>query len=177
MNEKRGNTPLLAAGCFIRSMRAMRSSCLDINPEGKRRVRLCLRPCLGVYRNVAFVVIALWSRSFSNSGMTSFHARIPSVGDRVPDSLRTWMAPFRPFFTAPVWERALVLLMGAMLAPGLRTVSSALCITGRAMASNVTCYHQGPEPRPLEQSCHDVPASDADHRPPRPGRARGDRDR
>ena len=52
------------------------------------------------------------------------------------------MAPFRPFFTAPVWERALVLLMGAMLAPGKRTVSSALRITGRAMASNFTCYHQ-----------------------------------
>ena len=120
----------------------MKSSCLDINREGKRPVRLCLRPCLGVIRNVAFAVIALWSRSDSNSEMTSFHARIPSVGDRVPDSLRTWMAPFRPFFTAPVWERALVLLMGAMLAPGKRTVSSALRITGRAMAFNFTCYHQ-----------------------------------
>jgi hypothetical protein len=52
------------------------------------------------------------------------------------------MAPFRSFFTAPVWEHALVLLMGAMLAPGKRTVSSALCITGRAAASNFTCYHQ-----------------------------------
>ena len=32
--------------------------------------------------------------------------------------------------------------MGAMLAPGKRTVSSALRITGRATASNFTCYHQ-----------------------------------
>ena len=52
------------------------------------------------------------------------------------------MAPFRSFFTAPVFEHALVLVMGAMLAPGKRTVSSALRITGRAMASNFTCYHQ-----------------------------------
>jgi hypothetical protein len=47
--------------------------------------------------------------------MTSFHARIPLVGDCVPDSLRTWMALFRPFFTALLWEHALALLMGAML--------------------------------------------------------------
>ena len=52
------------------------------------------------------------------------------------------MAPFRSLFTAPVFEHALVLLMGAMLAPGKRTVSSALRITGRAAASNFTCYHQ-----------------------------------
>ena len=52
------------------------------------------------------------------------------------------MAPFRLFFTAPVFEHALVLLMGAILAPGKRTVSSALRITGRAATSNFTCYHQ-----------------------------------
>ena len=52
------------------------------------------------------------------------------------------MAPFRSFFTAPVFEHALVLLMGAILAPGKRTVSSALRITGHAAASNFTCYHQ-----------------------------------
>ena len=52
------------------------------------------------------------------------------------------MTPFRPIFTAPVWERVLVLLMGSILAPGKRTVSSALRITGRATVSNFTCYHQ-----------------------------------
>ncbi len=52
------------------------------------------------------------------------------------------MAPFRSVFTAPVFEHALVLLMGAILAPGKRTVSSALRITGRAAVSNFTCYHQ-----------------------------------
>ena len=74
--------------------------------------------------------------------MTTFHARIPPVGDRVPDSLRTWIAPFRSLFSASVFEHTLVLLMGAILTPGKRTVSSALRITGRSAASNFTCYHQ-----------------------------------
>lgn len=74
--------------------------------------------------------------------MTSPRARTPAVGDRVPDILRSWMLPFRPFFTAPVWERGLILLMGALLAPGKRTVTAALHITGHAAASNFTCYHQ-----------------------------------
>ena len=74
--------------------------------------------------------------------MTPQNPRTPLVGDRVPDSLRTWMQPFRSFFTAPVWEHGLVLLMGALLSPGKRTVTSALRITGREAASNFTCYHQ-----------------------------------
>lgn len=70
--------------------------------------------------------------------MTSSH--ITAAGDRAPDVLRTWLQPFRRFFTAPVWEH--VLLMGALLSPGKRTVTAALRITGRREASNFTCYHQ-----------------------------------
>jgi len=40
------------------------------------------------------------------------------------------MAPFRSFFTAPVWEHLLVLVIGIMLAPGKRTVSAALRVMG-----------------------------------------------
>ncbi|MER8503632.1 transposase [Mesorhizobium sp. M0955] len=72
--------------------------------------------------------------------MTSSH--ITAAGDRAPDILRTWLQPFRRFFTAPVWEHVLILLMGALLAPGKRTVTAALRITGRREASNFTCYHQ-----------------------------------
>ena len=54
--------------------------------------------------------------------MTSFRSHILPIGDRAPDSIRAWMAPSRSFFTAPVFEHALVLLMGAILAPGKRTV-------------------------------------------------------
>ena len=44
----------------------------------------------------------------------------------VPSLLASWLAPFRDCFTAPVWQRVLVLVAGAVLAPGQRTVSAAL---------------------------------------------------
>ena len=64
------------------------------------------------------------------------------TGDPVPDLLRIRLAPFRGAFTAPTWRLALVLVMGALLAPGKRTVSACLRITGRAMNSNYASYHQ-----------------------------------
>jgi len=45
-------------------------------------------------------------------------------------------------FTAPSWEYVLVLVMGAVLAPGKRTVSACLRMTGRAGAKNFSSYHQ-----------------------------------
>jgi len=45
-------------------------------------------------------------------------------------------------FTAPSWEYVLVLVMGAVLAPGKRTVSACLRITGRAGAKNFSSCHQ-----------------------------------
>ena len=39
---------------------------------------------------------------------------------------------FRPCFTAPVWNRILVLVAGAVLAPGKRTVTQALRVMGLA---------------------------------------------
>ena len=64
------------------------------------------------------------------------------MGDPVPDVLRIWLEPFRGAFTAPTWRLVLVLVMGALLAPGKRTVSACLRITGRAMAANYASYHQ-----------------------------------
>jgi len=43
-----------------------------------------------------------------------------------PPILAGWLAAFRGCFTAPVWEHVLVLVAGAVLAPGKRTVSQAL---------------------------------------------------
>ncbi len=64
------------------------------------------------------------------------------VGDPVPEILRQWLHAWRTCFTAPSWEHALVLVMGALLAPGKRTVSSCLRMTGRAEAANFATYHQ-----------------------------------
>lgn len=65
-----------------------------------------------------------------------------AVGDAVPQILRLWLQELRTCFTAPSWEHVLVLVMGALLAPGKRTVSSCLRMTGRAEAANFASYHQ-----------------------------------
>jgi hypothetical protein len=65
-----------------------------------------------------------------------------AAGDPVPPILRQWLRAWRTCFTAPSWEHALVLAMGALLAPGKRTVSSCLRMTGRAEAANFASYHQ-----------------------------------
>ena len=65
-----------------------------------------------------------------------------AVGDAVPQILHQWLQELRICFTAPSWEHVLVLVMGALLAPGKRTVSSCLRMTGRAEAANFASYHQ-----------------------------------
>ena len=66
----------------------------------------------------------------------------PAIADRIPVFLLTWMQPFRTCFTAPVWQHVLVLVLGAVLAPGKRTVTAALRVMGLDAISNFTSYHQ-----------------------------------
>lgn len=54
----------------------------------------------------------------------------------VPQILRQWLQVWCTCFTAPSWEHVLVLVMSALLAPGKRTVSSCLRMTGRAESTN-----------------------------------------
>ena len=68
--------------------------------------------------------------------------RSPASGDTVPRVLDIWLRAFRPHVTGPTWQNLLVLVMGALLAPGKRTVSACLRITGRSDASNFTVFHQ-----------------------------------
>jgi hypothetical protein len=49
---------------------------------------------------------------------------------------------FRPCFTTPVWNRVLVLVAGAVLAPGRRTVTQALRVMGLAGAPDFRRYHE-----------------------------------
>ena len=42
----------------------------------------------------------------------------------VPEVLATWLRPFQGYFTAAIWRHALVLVAGAVLAPGRRTVTA-----------------------------------------------------
>ena len=56
--------------------------------------------------------------------------------------LAGWMAPFSDMFTAPTWQRVLVLLIGAVLSPGRRTVAAALRVTGLDQDPHFTNYHR-----------------------------------
>ena len=60
----------------------------------------------------------------------------------VPAILATWLAVFRPCFTAPVWNHILVLVAGAVLAPGKRTVSQVLRVMGLADQPGFGRYHE-----------------------------------
>src|SRR5512134_451265 len=58
------------------------------------------------------------------------------------DTMVTWLEPFAPLFTRPTWRNALVLIAGAVLAPGRRTVSAALRAAGRDQAPGFARYHR-----------------------------------
>lgn len=52
------------------------------------------------------------------------------------------LAAFSPAFTRPTFSKAQVLIYGAILAPGKRTVSAALRVLGLAQTSNFGKYHR-----------------------------------
>ena len=56
--------------------------------------------------------------------------------------LSRWMQPFRASFTAATWRHVLVLIAGAILAPGGRTVASALRVTGLDQDPHFTNFHR-----------------------------------
>ena len=58
-----------------------------------------------------------------------------------PPIIISLMAPFRSFFSAPVWEHVLALVAGMALATGKRTVSAALRVMGLGAARDFARYH------------------------------------
>jgi hypothetical protein len=60
----------------------------------------------------------------------------------ISETLATWMEPFRLSFTAPTWQHVLVLVTGALLVPGRRTVASALRVLGMARTPHFSNYHR-----------------------------------
>jgi hypothetical protein len=61
--------------------------------------------------------------------------------DLVPQILHVWLGAFRSQFTAPSWQHVLVLIMGCILAPGKRTVTACLRMTGRTSDPGFAKYH------------------------------------
>lgn len=60
----------------------------------------------------------------------------------VPARLAGWMQPFSAGFTAPTWQRVLVLIVGTILSPGRRTIAAALRVTGLDQDPHFTNYHR-----------------------------------
>lgn len=60
----------------------------------------------------------------------------------LPDALQKVFTPFAGLFTKPTWQKAQVLLVGAILAPRKRTVTAALRVMGLAQQSDFAKYHQ-----------------------------------
>lgn len=56
--------------------------------------------------------------------------------------LKAWPEPFAAALTPATWRRAVVLVAGALLAPGRRTVASALRAAGLAHAPGFAGYHR-----------------------------------
>src|SRR3712207_2659666 len=56
--------------------------------------------------------------------------------------LGAWLEPFAAVLGGPAWRRALVLVAGALLAPGRRTVASALRAAGLGNAPGFANYHR-----------------------------------
>jgi DDE superfamily endonuclease len=60
----------------------------------------------------------------------------------LPPLFASVLSAFAPLFSRRVWLQAQVLLLGAMLAPGRRTVTSCLRIMGRGGESRFVNYHR-----------------------------------
>ena len=88
--------------------------------------------------------LAASARLDSTTGMTPNRLRAATAFDPhlTPPALAAWLSVFRSCFTAPVWNRVLVLVAGAVLAPGKRTVTQALRVMGLGEAPQFRRYHE-----------------------------------
>jgi hypothetical protein len=60
----------------------------------------------------------------------------------VPAALTRLIVKFAPFFSKRVWEHVQVLVVGALLAPGKRTVTAVLRVMGRSQEPQFQKYHR-----------------------------------
>ena len=60
----------------------------------------------------------------------------------LPDAIVPILAPFATLFSNPTWRKAQLLLVGAILAPGQRTIAAALRVMGRSDQRDYARYHE-----------------------------------
>jgi len=56
--------------------------------------------------------------------------------------MSAWLEPFRSCLTGPTFRHAIVLVGGALLTPGRRTVTAMLTVVGLSRAPTFTTYHR-----------------------------------
>ena len=60
----------------------------------------------------------------------------------LPGAIVAVLVPFATLFTSPTWRKAQLLLVGAILTPGQRTVAAALRVMGRSDHRDYARYHE-----------------------------------
>ena len=60
----------------------------------------------------------------------------------LPDVIVSILIPFATLFSNPTWRKAQVLLVGAILTPGQRTVAAALRVMGLSDQRDYARYHE-----------------------------------
>ena len=60
----------------------------------------------------------------------------------LPNAIVAVLAPFETLFSNPTWRKAQLLLVGAILTPGQRTVAAALRVMGRGGHHDYARYHE-----------------------------------
>ena len=60
----------------------------------------------------------------------------------LPDAIVPILSPFAALFTNPTWQKAQLLMMGAILTTGQRTVAAALRVMGRCDQRDYARYHE-----------------------------------
>jgi hypothetical protein len=75
----------------------------------------------------------------------------------LPSTMIRVLAPFAPLFSKSVFQHVQLLLAGLILAPGKRTVASALRAVGLDKEKRFCCYHRVFEPCLLVESGGEPP--------------------
>jgi hypothetical protein len=75
--------------------------------------------------------LAGWRAGASTGAMKQLSAIPDMAVSPLPERLLFRLAGFADLFTRPTWANALLLIAGAILAPGRRTVTAVLRILGR----------------------------------------------
>ena len=65
----------------------------------------------------------------------------PSRESPLPERLLSRLAGLPRLFTRPTWQNVLLLVAGAILSPGKRTVTAALRILGREQETDFPVFH------------------------------------